>query len=400
MSADLTDRADTPLDLHLVGDIILDVPGCGALFEPAHATLASADVLVGHVEVPHTHGTATTSTDVPAPPADPAHLRALAEHGFHVATLAGNHIADCGAEGIADTVATLRGLGLATTGAGMNLREALAPAVLQRRGQRVGVLSWNCVGPRESWATSRKAGAAWVKVLTHYELDYANPGGPPNIYTFAAPDSLDAMAEAVAALARQVDVVVVALHKGCGHTPARIEHYEFGVARAAIDAGAHVVAGHHAHILRGIEVYRGRPIFHGLGNFVTVTQALSVKDNDSPERLAWAKRREALFGFSPDPAMPSYPFHPESRHTAIARCRVSGSGASAQVEAGFIPCYIDTQARPVPLGRDAQGQATADYIADISRRWRLHTRFEWTHDGSRDWVRVLPAASDAPPAPR
>src|SRR5690625_6984982 len=79
-------------------------------------------------------------------------------------------------------------------------------------------------------------------------------------------------------------------------------------------------------IMRGVEVYRGRPIFHGLGNFVTVTRALS-RGGDSPERRAWAERREKLFGFRPDPAMPTYPFHPErdrkstrlnSSHVAIS----------------------------------------------------------------------------------
>ena len=93
-------------------------------------------------------------------------------------------------------------------------------------------------------------------------------------------------ARAEALLDAGVDVLVVALHKGVGHVPAKIEMYERAVSRAAIDAGADIVIGHHAHILRGIELYRGKPIYHGLGNFVCVTRALSTSDNDSPERLA------------------------------------------------------------------------------------------------------------------
>ena len=110
-----------------------------------------------------------------------------------------------------------------------------------------------------------KAGCAYVHVLTHYELDHASPGGPPRIYTFADPDSLDRMADDIAALAKDVDVVAVSFHKGVGHTPVIVAMYERPVAHAAIDAGADVVFGHHAHIMRGIENYRGRPIFHGLG---------------------------------------------------------------------------------------------------------------------------------------
>lgn len=374
------------LDLLLVGDLILDEPEPDGFFDPSRATLQQGDVVIGHVEVPHTARGSEQSTDIPAPPANPAHLQALQRAGFHVATLAGNHIHDAGPAGIADTAAELQRLGIATTGAGMTLAAAKAPAVVERAGRRIGVLSYNCVGPREGWATSKKPGCAYLKVLTHYELDYASPGGPPRIYTFADPDGLEAMAEDIARLRGQCDLVVVGLHKGGGHTPARLEMYERPVARAAIDAGADIVVGHHAHILRGIELHRGKPIYHGLGNFVCVTRALSVNANDSPERLAWAKRREQLFGFRPDPAMPTYPFHPESRHTLIAHCRLQADGT---LQAGFIPCWIDGDARPVPLGRvDARADATVDYVRQISAAAGLNARFEWLDERV---VHVLPA---------
>lgn len=369
--------------LLLVGDLILDEPDPHFFFAPSRALLRSADLAIGHVEVPHTTRAIEQSTDIPAPPSNPEHLAALADAGFGAVTLAGNHIADCGPPGIADTVATLRALGIPSTGAGMNLTEAKAPVVVERQGVRIGLLSFNCVGPRESWATSKKAGCAYVKVLTHYELDYAQPGGPPNVYTFCAPDSLAAMAAEIEALAARVDVVVVGLHKGSGHVHARVEHYEREVARAAIDAGAHVVVGHHAHILRGIEFHQGRPIFHGLGNFVCVTRALSGPAGDSPERQAWMQRRQKLFGFTPDPAMPTYPFNPASRHAMVARCEVDRNGA---VQAGFVPCWIDGEARPVPLGRDPDGERVLAYVKDINEGAGLKARFHW-EDG---FVAVLP----------
>ena len=260
--------------------------------------------------------------------------------------------------------------------------------IAERQGIRIGVLSYNCVGPRESWATSRKAGCAYVKVLTHYELDYASPGGPPTIYTFCAPDSLAAMAAEIAALAARVDIVVVAFHKGVGHLPAQVEHYERVVAREAIDAGAHIVVGHHAHILRGIEFHRGRPIFHGLGNFVCVTHALSGPAGNSPERQAWMQRRQKLFGFVPDPTMPAYPFNPESRHTIVAHCVVRADG---QVEAGFVPCWIDGDARPLPLGRGEQGERVLAYVQKINTGGGLQAQFSW----QGDIVRVTPPGGHA-----
>jgi poly-gamma-glutamate synthesis protein (capsule biosynthesis protein) len=365
------------LTLMFTGDLILDEPEPDAFFDGVRHVLQRADLVVGHVEVPHTRRGQEAGFDVPAPPSDPDHLQALPRAPVHVATLAGNHMADSGPAGIEDTIATLRGLGLATTGAGMNLGEARQPAVVTRAGARIGVLSYNCVGPRESWATAKKPGVAYVRVLTHYELDHASPGGPPTVYTFAEPQTLAAMEADIGALRQGVEVLVVALHKGVGHVPAVVQAYERQVARAAVEAGADVVVGHHAHILRGIEIYKGRPIFHGLGNLVTVTRALTLEANPSPERQAWAIRRRELFGFEPDPAYPTYPFHPEAKNAVIGVCTVGSAG----VRAGFVPCWIEPSGRPVALTRAERGEEVAAYVDAITRKAGLNARYEW--DGDR-----------------
>jgi poly-gamma-glutamate synthesis protein (capsule biosynthesis protein) len=370
------------LKLMLVGDLILDEPEPDSFFELARSVLQEADILVGHVEVPHTRRGQENTSDVPAPPANPDNLAALKRVGFHIATLAGNHILDAGANGIEDTIATLRQLGIAATGAGMHLAEARKPAVVERKGTRVGTLSYNCVGPKESWADEGKAGCAYVQVITHYELDHATPGGPPRIYTFAEPESTDAMLADIEKLRREVDVLIVALHKGIGHTPAVLAMYERPLAKAAIDAGADIVVGHHAHILRGIEMYKGRPIYHGLGNFVTVTRALNIEENPSPKRLEWARRRRELFGFEPDPDYPAYPFHPEARNAMIAVCEVGPEGIS---KAGFIPCWVNPKGQPEVCGNDARGKAVASYIEQITLKAALRADFKW--DGN--WVRFL-----------
>jgi len=372
----------TSLKLMLVGDLILDEPDPDSFFEPARSILRQADLLVGHVEVPHTRRGRENTSDVPAPPSNPENLAALKRAGFHIATLAGNHISDAGPNGIEDTIATLRQLDIATTGAGMNLAEAREPAIVTRQGLKVGTLSYNCVGPKDSWAGEKKAGCAYVHVITHYELDHASPGGPPRIYTFAEPESTDAMLADIEKLRREVDVLIVALHKGIGHTPAVLAMYERPLAKAAIDAGADIVVAHHAHILRGIEVYKGRPIYHGLGNFITVTRALNMESNSSPKRLEWARRRRELFGFEPDPDYPTYPFHPEARNAMIAVCEI---GAECACKAGFIPCWVNPKGQPEICGDDARGREVASYIEQITRKASLRTDFEW--DG--DWVRFL-----------
>jgi poly-gamma-glutamate synthesis protein (capsule biosynthesis protein) len=365
-----------------VGDLILDEPDPASFFDPSRALLHTGDLVIGHVEVPHSTTTTQTSTDVPAPPADPAALGALADAGFGAVTLAGNHICDAGPQGLCDTVDHARSAGLRTSGAGATLAEARTPAICEAGGMRVAILSYNCVGPRESWATSAKPGCAYIHILTHYELEGANPGGPPRVYTFAEPDHLSWLAADIAAARENADIVIVSFHKGIVHTPAALAMYEGPLARAAIDAGADAVIGQHAHILRGVEMYRGRPIFHGLGNFVTVTRALTPVDGDNPEREAWARKRKELFGFTPDPSMPFYPFHPESRNTIIASVQFSEDGA---ITAGFIPCRIDERGRPTPRRRRNGGQEIAEYVESITRRLDFATRFSWRDD---DFVEV------------
>lgn len=356
-----------------VGDLILDELETAHYFAPTRDLFRDADAAIGQIEVPHTSSTEVTSTDVPAPPAPEGNVAVIGDAGFTVATLAGNHIYDCGRQGIADTRRLAAAAGLVPTGAGRDLAEATAPAVVDLEGVTLGVLSFNCVGPKDSWATSKKAGCASVNVLTHYELDSANPGGPASVYTFAEPKSLEAFRLRVEETAAQVDVLVVALHKGIGHIPVELADYERQVSRVAVDAGADAVIGHHAHIMRGIEVYHGAPIFHGLGNFVTVTGALAVSNQDSPERIAWAKRRRKLFGFDPDPDMPNYAFHPESRNTGIARLDIGPEGV---ISAGLIPCWIGPDAVPRPLeGPDAV--PVIDYVRYITEEAGLGADLTW-----------------------
>lgn len=116
------------IDLALLGDIILDVPDPDHWIAGIAQITRAADVTIGHLEVPHTRRGTELVGDVPAPGADPDHLAALARAGIDAVSMAGNHIADCGAEGIADTCKELDRLGIAHAGAGATLVEAQRPA--------------------------------------------------------------------------------------------------------------------------------------------------------------------------------------------------------------------------------------------------------------------------------
>jgi len=345
------------VDLLFSGDLILDVPQPDYWLEGIAAPLCAAAAAIGHVEVPHTRRAPSLAGDIAAPGADPGHVPALRRAGFHAVTLAGNHIADCGADGIADTVAALEAAGVAHCGAGANLAAARRPCHLDAGGIRLALLSYNCVGPEAAWATPTRAGCAYVRVDTA-DGSRITPRAP-----LVNPDesSLAELRADIRAARADARRVIVALHKGIVHTPATLAPYERAIAHAAIDAGADVVVGHHAHILRGIEIYRGKPIFHGLGNGCVVTRALSP-DTDDPARADWARRRREIFGFTPDPAYFLAPFHPQAVNAMLGCVRLHADGTHT---AGFIPLHVDAPGRPRRC-TEAEAPGVLRYVEEIT----------------------------------
>jgi poly-gamma-glutamate capsule biosynthesis protein CapA/YwtB (metallophosphatase superfamily) len=365
------------LDLRFLGDMILDVPDPDHWLSGIAPLIREADLCLAHLEVPHTKRGAEQAGDVPAPGAEPGHLAALARAGVDAVSLAGNHMMDCGPEGLEDTISELDALGIAHCGAGPTIEAARRPALLTCEGRTLAFLSYNCVGPEFSWATETRPGCAYVRVL-------AADGGPtrPQADLIAADEaSVERMAVEVAAAREMADLVAVAFHKGITHRPAALAPYERALAHAAIAAGADIVLGHHAHIARGIEFLAGKPIFHGLGNGVVVTHALSPAQ-DHPARAEWAERRKKMFGFDPDPAYPLAPFHPDAVKGMIGRVLWHEDGT---LEAGFIPIWSEPPGRPVPAG--SRSSDVAAYIGAIGREAGLDP-VRLVDEGS--WVRATP----------
>jgi poly-gamma-glutamate capsule biosynthesis protein CapA/YwtB (metallophosphatase superfamily) len=365
----------TALNFIFAGDVILDEPNPDHWLSGIAPALHKVDVAIGHLEAPHTRRGGELHGDVPAPGADPNHVSAIARAGFDAMSLAGNHMADRGPEGIADTIDALRHAHVEYTGAGVDSNAARTPAFMDRGGKRIALLSYNCVGPEGSWATDTRAGCAYVRV----ETADGSPIAPAANLQYANTQSLVEMATDIEAARRSARIVIVALHKGIVHTPAKLASYERPVAHAAIDAGADIVVAHHAHIARGIELYRGKPIFHGLGNGCVVTRALSP-DQDHPARAAWARKRRELFGFDPDPAYYLAPFHPEAVNGLLGRVRVDDDGS---IHAGFIPLYLEPPGRPTIAGERAK--EVIRYIERITTDASLPA-IQTHFDGETAWL--------------
>jgi len=103
------------------------------------------------------------------------------------------------------------------------------------------------------------------------------PGLPPQILTWADRQYLQRFAEDIAALRTKADVVIASCHWGLGR---EVLQYMTEIGHVAIDVGADIVIGHGPHYSLPIEVYKGRPIFYGLGSFSFHTGHGGLKHGD------------------------------------------------------------------------------------------------------------------------
>jgi poly-gamma-glutamate capsule biosynthesis protein CapA/YwtB (metallophosphatase superfamily)/outer membrane protein assembly factor BamB len=173
--------------------------------------------------------------------AHPLMAGTLASGGFRVMSLANNHALDYGYEGLAETLSTLGGLGIGAVGAGASYDEAHRPAILTANGVRVAFLAyaaarWN--GSQDVPSTER---LAWA-VTGQVQAD-------------------------VRAVRGQADLVVVLLHAGTEYA-SQPSADQVTVARAAVDAGADLVVGHHPHVTQTVERYGQGLIVYSLGDAV------------------------------------------------------------------------------------------------------------------------------------
>jgi poly-gamma-glutamate capsule biosynthesis protein CapA/YwtB (metallophosphatase superfamily) len=176
-----------------------------------------------------------------------------------VVSLANNHALDYGYSALVDTLETLDGAGIAHVGAGRTLSEAEAPAIVERNGVRISIVGFTDNEP--DWeARPDGSGVFYVPV----DLRDRRSGR---------------LLEIIEESKKKADLVVVSAHWGSnwGYTPPQ-EHIAF--AHALVDGGADIIFGHSAHVFRGIEIYRGRPVIYSAGDFIDDYAVDSIERND------------------------------------------------------------------------------------------------------------------------
>jgi poly-gamma-glutamate synthesis protein (capsule biosynthesis protein) len=139
--------------------------------------------------------------------------------------------------------------------------------------------------------------------------------------------------------------------------------YDKQVSHAAINAGADLVLGHHAHMIKGIEQYKGKAIFHGLGDFVPAYSA-----EDKLQSRAHRFLLAYSSGFGPGDSDPA------TKWSMIAKCIIK-DGKISQV--GYLPCFLNDKRQPEVLRNDEKGRQVFDFMDRITKESGLNTRYKW-----------------------
>ena len=244
-----TDKSSTTVRIAAVGDLLLtpDPGGTPYLRSPAlisaevHSLFGQCDVVFGNLEctLPGDGGCVPTEPRVVG---TPELVRSVKAAGFNVVTLANNHMFDCLEPGFQNMRRQLDAIGLLHFGAGADLNEAAAPAIVEVNGVRLAFLG----------AVDTRSGP----------FQFAGP----NQWGVASLD-IDRLIGQIRDLRSGADHVVVSVHWGEERllipSPVQIDQ-----AHALAEAGASLILGHHPHVVQGLEMRSYVPVIYSLGNFI------------------------------------------------------------------------------------------------------------------------------------
>ena len=173
--------------------------------------------------------------------ANPKHIAGLADAGIDWVSLANNHIGDAGRAGIVSTQGNLDDYGIKHAGAGKNTADAHKASLLKAGGVTVGILGYDTIASYYHSGTSTPGSAKMTRAFLKKDIAAARKAG--------------------------ADLVIVFPHWGVEYR-AKPTAGQRNLAHLAIDAGADLVIGNHPHWVGGMELYKGKPIWYALGNFV------------------------------------------------------------------------------------------------------------------------------------
>jgi poly-gamma-glutamate capsule biosynthesis protein CapA/YwtB (metallophosphatase superfamily) len=310
----------------LAGDSIIDrrisvydEPAYIAMFNRirnADASFTNFEMLIHNFEFPGAPVSGGTYMGAP-----PYVLDELKWAGFKLFGAANNHSFDFGTEGMLSNLHHLQDAGVVFAGIGENLRRARAPGYLDTRKGRVALIAcastFSVLSPASEqrpdlpgrpglnplhFKTTYTVDASTLDTLRSLAAAGGGEGGggggrgpevrflgasfkagdKPGVKTEPDTKDLAGITAEIREARRQADWVVVSIHahEAAGNRELPAE-FLVDFAHASIDAGADLFVGHGPHVLRAIEIYKGKPIFYSLANFIFQNETISFQPQEN-----------------------------------------------------------------------------------------------------------------------
>jgi poly-gamma-glutamate capsule biosynthesis protein CapA/YwtB (metallophosphatase superfamily) len=307
--------------------------------------------------------------------APPAALDALTTFGFNLLALSGNHAFDLKVTGVQNTIREFDNRKIVHAGTGNNVAQAAAPGYLHTAKGTIALIASasGLIGPEAS-ATADRPGVNELRIEAGDRENEATvdlPGAPENTPN---PQDSQRILQSIRDARKQADVVIVYQHNHVfgNHSFATIftEGMQERLApndwlkkwtHAEVDAGADIVVMHGAPLLHGVEIYRGKPIFYDLGNFIyNVPPTLTYID----EPMSW------------ESAVAYVQFQGRTLQSVAIRPVVLnpiGEGQPDMHNAYASNQFLHTRGLPSPA-TDARAGYILDRLAELSKPFG--TRFE------------------------
>lgn len=411
----------------LTGDSIVTRRGLTAdpAAAPLHGLLRGCDAAFTNIEVVPNgfRGDPSFENDGSHLAADPGVLDDLIGAGFNLFTAANNHILDYGIAGLRIAMEEMDRRGMCHAGLGHALETARMPAYLDVAAGSIALLACCSTFPKGKEAGAQRPdmqgrpGLNPLRFETVHEVTPAQlaalrqvadalgletqrrekiqlgfgfpPSDPavfhfqgqsyreaqtPGIRTTASARDVEGIAKWVREARGRADLVVLSLHAHeQGATMEEPAEFIPAFCRRMIEEGADLVVGHGPHLLRGMEIHRGRPIFYSLGNFVGQNELTLKLPADSYDlfRVPQEATPGEMYRRRHDGDRKGFPADRRFWEAVVPVCRFEG-GRLAEIEVHPILLGFGRQphrrGRPV-LAEGAEARAILDRFAALSRRF-------------------------------
>ncbi len=359
-------------NLLAVGDIGTNRDNPDSIFNGVRETLKNGDLLFGQLEP------CLSNVGTPLPQArlpmrgNPAGAEAIKAAGFDVISFATNHCMDWGREAFFDTIENLKANDLKVIGAGANLQEARKPVIVTLGDTKIAFLGYNSIIPQNYFATKDRPGCAPFRALTAFErIEHDQPETPVRLHSFPLWEDLQAMTSDIKEIRKQADIVAVSFHWGIHFVPAILAEYQKIGAYAAIEAGADIILGHHTHILKPIEIYKGKAIIYSMANFALDPPFLFAENLDL-HNTAQHKELQELNKAWKD--APNRPMPPDSYKSLIIKVNIRDKEIKA---VSFLPVQLDEASNPFVLtAENPEFNEIVSYMEEISANQEIITNYK------------------------